>query len=143
MHKWLLLHYKLPAEPSALRVYIWRKLKRLGAILFQDAVWTLPNTPRTHEQFQWLTAEIIERGGEAMLWEAQLALPGKDDTLVGQFQQQVDQSYSEIMDQLGQPDSDLDVLSRQYQQIRLKDHFQSELGQQVQQALLDKRGVES
>ena len=143
MHQWLLLHYKLPAEPSALRVYIWRKLKRLGAILFQDAVWTLPNTPRTREQFQWLAAEIIEMGGEATFWEAQLALPGKNDTLVGQFQQQVDQTYSEILDQLGQPDSDLDALSRQYQQIRLKDYFQSELGQQVQQALLAKRGVES
>ena len=143
MYKWLLLHYKLPAEPSALRVYIWRKLKRLGAILFQDAVWTLPNTPRTREQFQWLTAEIIEMGGEATFWEAHLALPGKDDTLVEQFQQQVDQTYAEIWDQLKQPDSDLDALSRQYQQIRLKDYFQSELGQQARQALLAKRGVES
>jgi len=143
MHQWLLLHYKLPAEPSALRVYIWRKLKRLGAILFQDAVWTLPNTPRTREQFQWLTAEIIEMGGEATFWEAQLSLPGKDDVLVGQFRQQVDQTYSEILNQLGQPASDLDALSRQYQQIRLKDYFQSGLGQQVQQALLAKRGVES
>jgi hypothetical protein len=48
-----------------LRVYIWRKLKRLGAVLFQDAVRVLPNAARTLEQFQWLAAEIVEMGGEA------------------------------------------------------------------------------
>ncbi len=142
MTKWLLLHYKLPPEPSALRVYIWRKLKRLGAIYHQETVWALPNNPHTREQFQWLAAEIIEMGGEAALWEAQQVLSGKDDTLVDQFQQQVDHTYREILNQLGQPESDLDMLSRQYQQIRLKDYFQSKLGQQVQKALLEKRGVE-
>lgn len=142
MTKWLLLHYKLPPEPSALRVYIWRKLKRLGAIYHQDSVWAVPDNPHILEQFQWLTAEIIEMGGEATLWEAQQVLSGKDDTLVEQYQQQVDQTYLEILDQLRQPDPELDVLSRQYQQIRLKDYFHSGLGQQVQQALLAKRGVQ-
>jgi hypothetical protein len=142
MPSWILLQSKLPAEPSARRVYIWRKLKRLGAIYHQDSVWVLPDTARTREQFQWLSVEIIEMGGEATFWEAQLALPGKDDVLIGQFQQQVDQTYSEILDKLRQPDPDLDELSRQYQQIRIKDYFQSELGQQLQRALLAKRGVE-
>jgi len=36
MSTWLLLHYKLPTKPSALRVYTWRKLRRLGAILLHD-----------------------------------------------------------------------------------------------------------
>jgi len=43
-----------------LRVYIWRKLKRLGAVLFQDVVWVLPNAARILEQFQRLAAEIVE-----------------------------------------------------------------------------------
>jgi len=63
MITWLLLHYRLPAQPSALRVYIWRKLKRLSAILLNDAVWVLPDTPRTAEHFQWLAAEIQEMQG--------------------------------------------------------------------------------
>jgi hypothetical protein len=143
MTDWLLLHYKLPAEPSALRVYIWRKLKRLGAVLFQDAVWVLPNTVRTLEQFQWLTAEILEMGGEAALWDAKPAVAGKDDALIHQFQEQVYQAYGDILSQLGQSEHDLEALSRQYQQIRQKDYFQSELGQQVRTALISKRGVES
>ena len=111
MVKWLLLHYKLPPEPSARRVYIWRKLKRLGAVWYQDAVWILPGSPRTLEQFQWLAAEIVELNGEAALWEAQLALSGKDETLIEQFQQQVEQAYTEILSQLEQPDADLEALS--------------------------------
>lgn len=143
MVKWLLLHYKLPAEPSALRVYVWRKLKRMGAILYQDAVWVLPCTPRTQELFLWLVAEIVEMGGEAALWDAQPILAGKDDNLVGEFQKQVDEDYRIIISQLECSDANLDALSRQYQQIRLKDYFQSELGQQVRQELLSRRGAGS
>jgi len=57
---WLLLVYKIPREPTAGRVYVWRKLKQLGAIAVQDAVWVLPAAPRTREQFQWLAAEIAD-----------------------------------------------------------------------------------
>src|SRR5829696_8821454 len=79
---WLLLLYKVPPEPTANRVSVWRKLKRLGAILLHDAVWVLPPSPRTREELQWLTAEIRERGGDALLWEASLCLNGRDDQLV-------------------------------------------------------------
>jgi len=140
MKNWLLLHYKLPNDPSALRVYIWRKLKRLGAFLYQDAVWVLPNTSRTLEQFQWLSAEISELGGEAALWEAQLALPGSDDGLTAAFSSQLDAPYQEILDSLNQPGVDLEALSRQYQQIKSRDFFKSEIGQRVRDALLESRG---
>src|SRR4051794_32701297 len=58
--RWLLLLYKIPREPTVGRVSVWRKLKRLGAILLHDAVWVLPPSPRTKEEFQWLVAEIQE-----------------------------------------------------------------------------------
>ena len=57
---WVLLTYKIPREPTASRAYVWRKLKRLGALLMHDAVWVLPVTPWTHEQLQWLVVEIGE-----------------------------------------------------------------------------------
>src|SRR5215207_8963558 len=94
--RWLLLLYKVPPEPTANRVSVWRKLKRLGAVLLHDAVWVLPPSPRTLEELQWLSAEIRERGGDAMLWEALLGLNGQDDDLARQFLAQVDSLYSEI-----------------------------------------------
>ncbi len=59
---WVLLVYKIPREPTASRATVWRKLKRLGALLLHDAVWVLPATAWTREQFQWLTVEVGELG---------------------------------------------------------------------------------
>src|SRR5512138_1945474 len=115
---WLLLYYKLPSDPSAPRVYIWRKLKRLGAVLLLDATWVLPDTARTREQFQWLAAEVREMGGEAYFWLGQPALSGQDDDLRHQFLTQVDESYSTLLEQLQQPNPDLEQISRQYQQAK-------------------------
>ncbi len=140
---WLLLLYKVPTEPSARRVYIWRKLKGLGAILLHDAAWVLPATPHTREKLQWLVTEIKDmEGGEAMLWEAQQVFTGQDSNLVQQFGEQVDAVYREILAKLGQEDPDLATLSKQYQQARLEDYFHSELGERVRQALIKRRGVD-
>ena len=100
----------------------------------------LPCTPRTQEQFQWLAAEIVEMGGEAALWEACPALFGKDDALIAQFSAQVDEGYLALLAQLESPDADLEILSRQYQQVLSRDYFQSESGQRLRQALLACRG---
>jgi hypothetical protein len=137
---WLLLLYKIPPEPSAGRVYIWRKLKRLGALLLHDSVWVLPATARTQEHFQWLAAEIGELGGEATVWESRALQPGQANTLVEQFTAQVDATYAEILGELSGEQPDLPTLSRRYQQARAKDYFQSPLGQQLRQALLETRG---
>lgn len=140
MHEWVLLHYKIPREPSAPRVYVWRKLKRLGALLLQDAVWVLPATPRTREEFEWLAVEIGEQGGEASVWEGHLTLAGQDAALVRQFLAQVETEYAALLDAVASPDADLAALARRYQQVQGQDHFRSALGQQVRAVLLTARG---
>lgn len=136
MYAWVLLHYKIPPEPTARRVYVWRKLKRLGALLLHDAVWALPATPHTREDVQWLAVEIGEQGGEAMVWEATLTLAGQDEALVRQFVAQVDAAYSAILADLAREDADPAALARRYQQIAGQDYFHTELGRQVRDALL-------
>jgi len=133
---WVLLHYKIPREPSAPRVYVWRKLKRLGALLLQDAVWVLPATPHTREDFQWLAMEIIEQGADATVWEAGLLLAGQAETLVRQFLAQVEVEYRALLAGLEGADPDLATLSRRYQQAQGQDYFHSDLGQRVRATLL-------
>ena len=140
MTAWLLLHYKLPNKPSALRVYIWRKLKRLGAILLHESIWVLPDQPRTAEQIQWLAAEIQEMGGEAFSWRASTILGTDDESLTGQFEAQVDAMYSELLKGLAKPEADLEEISRRYQQAVAQDFFHSPLGQQVRKKLTSRRG---
>jgi hypothetical protein len=137
---WVLLVYKIPREPTSSRAAVWRKLKRLGALLLHDAVWVLPATPWTREQFQWLTVEIGELGGEAYLWESHLFLNGQAEALVQQFQARVDAAYQEILGEVEQEDADLVALSRRYQQVRAQEYFHSEMGTHVRERLMRARG---
>ena len=137
---WVLLVYKIPREPTSSRATIWRKLKRLGALLLHDAVWVLPATSWTREQFQWLAVEIGELGGEAYLWESSLLLNGQADALLQQFQARVDAAYQEILDEAEREEADLVALSRKYQQVRAQDYFHSALGTQVRERLMRARG---
>jgi hypothetical protein len=143
MTNWLLLHYKLPTKPSALRVYTWRKLKRLGAILLHEAVWVLPDQPRTAEQVQWLTAEIQEMGGEAYSWRATTILGEDNVDITRQFKEQVDAVYAELLKRLEKQRADLQEISRQYQQAAAQDFFHSDLGLRVREKLTSKRGDKS
>lgn len=136
---WLLLAHKTPREPSSGRVAVWRKLKKLGAIPLQDAVWVLPSTPQTLEQFRWLAAEITEMNGEASLWESRHLLDGHDEQLIKQFEAQVEGPYRQILVALQGRKPDLVALSRQYQQALAQDYFHSRLGQRVRAALLAAR----
>lgn len=142
MNAWLLLTYKIPPEPSAKRVYIWRKLKRIGAVLHQDICWILPSNNRTQEQFRWLAAEIIEMGGEASLWEADLAFGTTNDTIIQRFIEQVEEPYRELLKTLESDEADLEQLSREYQLILYKDYFKSKTGRRLREALLSRRGDE-
>src|SRR6266536_4246075 len=137
---WVRLVYKIPREPTSSRAQVWRKLKRLGALLLHDAVWVLPATAWTREQFQWLAVEIGELGGEAHLWESHLLLNGQAEALVRQFQARVDAAYQEILNGLEQDDADLVALSRKYQHVRAQDYFHSEVGLQVRERLMNARG---
>jgi hypothetical protein len=137
---WVLLVYKIPREPTSSRATIWRKLKRLGALLLHDAVWVLPSTPWTREQFQWLAVEIGELEGEAYLWESHLLLNGQAEALVQQFQARVESAYQEILDELERDEADLVALSRKYQQVRAQDYFHAELGRHVRKRLMTARG---
>ena len=139
MQSWLLLAYKVPREPSVNRVTIWRKLKRLGAVLLNGSAWVLPATPATTEQFQWLATEIKEMGGECTLWQAQL-LDGEGKELVQRFQAQVEEPYRKILTALKRKRSDLGALSRQYHQVQAQDYFRSELGKQVFETMAKHRG---
>jgi hypothetical protein len=144
MMSWLLLIYKVPNEPSARRVYVWRKLKSMGAILLQDSAWVLPASPRTREKMQWLATEIKDmEGGNATLWEAEVVFTGQDTNLVEQFTAQADTVYNDILSQLEREDADLAALSKQYQQAKLQDYFDSELGERVRETLINRRGGEA
>ena len=83
---WLLLLHSVPAKSGALRLSVWRQLKRLGAVSLKTSASVLPDRADLLESFQWLAQRIREQGGEATLvraddidgvtWVATDAAPG-------------------------------------------------------------------
>lgn len=96
--EWLLLTYKVPAEPARKRVSIWRKLKGMGALYLQGGVCVLPKTDDHLRRLKMLENEIAEAEGEALL----LATVGLDqkqqDKLIARFNADRDDEYKEFIE---------------------------------------------
>ncbi len=140
MRSWLLLAHRVPRDPTSRRVYVWRKLKGLGAVLLHDAVWVLPATARTREQLQWLASEIEELGGEVTLWESRQIVHGDEGQMVRRFSESVDSEYRKILAELENGQPDLAGLFRRYRQLEAQDHFGSDLRRRVRDELVAARG---
>ncbi|MBA2457644.1 MAG: chromate resistance protein [Gemmatimonadales bacterium] len=93
---WCMLSYRLPREPSRLRLAVWRRLKRVGAVVLHDAVWLLPADSATREAFEWLAQEIEQQGGTAFTWEAQSLDGPQDRAIVHRFRAEADLRYTAI-----------------------------------------------
>jgi hypothetical protein len=74
---------------------VWRRLRRLGAVLIHDAVWVLPADAKTREACEWLAEEIEEQGGTAWIWEAGGSAV-QDRALIERFRRDADERYAEL-----------------------------------------------
>jgi DNA-binding transcriptional regulator PaaX len=135
--QWLMLSYTLPREPSAPRVALWRKLKKLGAILLHDALWVLPATPALQEQVRWLATEITEAEGSAEVWHGHLDLLSQDAALVDQFVAQAEAGYQELLHLLNDPLASRTELARRYRQLYTIDYFHAPSSERVRARLED------
>ena len=94
--RWLLLIHQIPPKPNYLRVKIWRRLQRLGAVAIKNSVYALPKNDQTQEDFQWVLREIVEGGGDGTLCEARLIDGVTDDQVEALFQTARQADYGEI-----------------------------------------------
>src|SRR6266566_441317 len=68
---WLLLLFSLPTNRNTVRVAVWRRLKKMGAVQIKTSTYLLPDEPAQYEQFQWLAKQIRDYGGDSTLVRAQ------------------------------------------------------------------------
>src|SRR5687767_10463852 len=90
-HEWILLIHQLPPKPTNLRVRIWRKLQKLGAVAIKNSVYALPANEKTNEDFQWLKQEIDSAGGDAAVFRAGSVEGATDDEIIGAFRKPRDE----------------------------------------------------
>ena len=93
-HEWVLLIHQLPPKPTNLRVRIWRKLQKLGAVAIKNSVYVLPATEKAHEDFQWLKQEIESAGGEASVFKAASVEGASDQEIIAAFRNARDQEFA-------------------------------------------------
>lgn len=95
--EWLLFVYKLPAEPAAGRVGLWRKLKALGAVYLQSGVCLLPKTGDHVRRLKILENEATELGGEALLLETVAFDAAQKTKVIERFRADRDDQYREFI----------------------------------------------
>jgi hypothetical protein len=96
--RWLLLIYRIKAESSGRRTYVWRQLRQLGAVYLQQAAAVLPDRPDLREELDRLGQRIRSAGGEASLLETVSPSPAWEEELVARFNAARDAEYEEILD---------------------------------------------
>ena len=95
---WLLLAYKIPAEPSARRLAVWRRLKAMGAVYLQGGVCMVPKTPRHVRQLRMIGNEIGDAGGESVILETVALDRQQEEKIVARFKADRDDAYAEFID---------------------------------------------
>jgi hypothetical protein len=139
----VLLGYRLPREPSTPRSALWRKLRRLGAAQLLDGLAALPLDARTREQLEWLADEVIEAGGEATIWVAELASLVQERELAARMAEAVAADYRGLIAEVeaaseeppGARRRTLGRLRRELRRIRARDYFPPAERELAQQAL--------
>lgn len=95
---WLLLTYKLPREPAAKRIAVWRRLKGMGAVYLQNGVCILPKTDDYIRRLKILENEIRELDGDCVILETVGLDKAQERKVTARFQADRDDAYEEFVD---------------------------------------------
>lgn len=144
MNGWLLLIYTLPSQPSRKRAYVWRELKKLGAVYLRDGVAVLPAREDLKERLTEVRDRIDEYEGTVDLIDAPAFPPERQKELVAHFNEERAAEYRELYhasvrflrdvlhdvdaEEFGFPDvdnleSELGRLARWHEQVKERDYF--------------------
>lgn len=118
--EWALLLHRLPREPSAPRIALWRAIRRLGATLLGDGLVALPASARNIEHLEWLAAGIEEEGGAASVWVAKPTASATGERLADQALATIDAEYRAVMREAQGPGGELAAAERRRLVRRLR-----------------------
>ncbi len=156
MGHWLVLSYRVPTEPSRKRVYVWRRVKELGAVYLQQGVAALPDREHLRTQLEQLREEINGMSGEAMLMTCSIDNEADEGKLIGSFHALRTQDYGEIIEkcelliaeleeetkvgkftfaEVEENEAELGKISRWLEKVAERDHLDCPTRSQAEEAL--------
>jgi Protein ChrB, N-terminal len=96
--RFILLVYRVPARPTANRVYVWRMLKKAGAVYLQQSVTVFPQNRQVTSDLRAILKKIDDSGGEYYLLPLRQLPAAERAKLVAQFLDQTARHYQEIIE---------------------------------------------
>ncbi|HEY2734271.1 MAG TPA: chromate resistance protein ChrB domain-containing protein, partial [Polyangiales bacterium] len=84
-------------HPSYLRVKVWRRLARIGAVALKNSVYVLPRSDAALEDLQWMRREILESKGDATIVEAAFVSGVSDAEVEDLFRSARDADYDDVI----------------------------------------------
>lgn len=141
--EWVFLTYALPRDPSAPRLALWRKLKRLGVVQLADGLVALPADVRTREQLEWAADDAVAAGGSSGVWLARPTTRAQERELADAMNEARAAEYRALIDQataaLAAGEAErarrLRRLRTENHRIRRRDFFRPAEREQARQAL--------
>src|SRR3989442_10214643 len=136
---WLLLVFSLSRKGASLRVTVWRKLQRYGALALGNSGYFLPNTEENRERFEWLATAVRTEGGEASVLEVQSIDNCSFTQMKQRFSDARARDYRELLKELRSPvsgnqSSRITRLRQRFQDVVSIDFFGNPLREQVAHA---------
>jgi len=95
--EWLLFTYWLPPEPSRKRVFIWRQLKKIGALSAEGSGWLLPKTEPLLAAMTEIMSTVEEMEGTSNLYTLTHSSEAQEQRNIARFQEERKQEYSGII----------------------------------------------
>jgi CRISPR/Cas system-associated endoribonuclease Cas2 len=144
---WVVINYTLPREPSRVRVSLWRKLKKIGAVNIQQSMWILPLTDENFGLFNDIKSEVSQNNGEAFVMRSSVDEDGREN-IIERFNSARNEEYGELLEQcedlfkeidkeiarenftfaeIEENEEELDKLKQWYAKIETRDTFGASL----------------
>jgi hypothetical protein len=124
--EWLLISYRLPAEPSRHRVAVWRELRRVGAVSLQQATWAVPSRGDFAEVVSKVVDLVEAAGGEALVFNAAPRNELGEARLEALFTELREEEWQEFLAECGKFDAEI------AKEIRIRKFTAPELDEEEQ-----------
>lgn len=140
---WLLLAFSLAKKGASLRVAVWRKLQRFGALPLGNSGYLIFSSPENREKFEWLATTVRSHGGDASVLEVQAIDNLPHDVLKERFIEARQREYRELLHEIKRASTTaknttsahVAKLNQHLQEIISRDFFGASLRNEVEEEL--------
>jgi vacuolar-type H+-ATPase subunit I/STV1 len=106
--EWMVLLFRVPAEPSRYRVAVWRELRRTGAVSLGQSAWLAPDAPAFADGIARAVQLVEAAGGQALVLAASGRQPADAQRLAAVYTAAREAEWTEFLAECGKYLAEID-----------------------------------